>query len=134
MATKKQQKRRHKRMVHEGYDHAPPAAAPSRREAVARDAQPDRGGRRRAAPARAPRGRAIPEPSLLRSARRGLFVYATLWLALGSGILGGKQEWASALIAALPAALLFIPFDYFLGGFMYRRFARRAAQAQAPKR
>jgi hypothetical protein len=58
-------------------------------------------------------------------------VYATLFIVLGSGLLGGNPSWGAAVIGALPAALLFVPFDYFIGGVMYRRFARRAGTQPA---
>jgi hypothetical protein len=129
MATRKQQKRRHKRMVHESYDHAAPAVRPRERSEVV--AASGKKSPKRAATSR--RLREVPEPSLYRSARRGLFVYATLFIVLGSGLLGGSPTWSAALIGALPAALLFVPFDFFIGGVMYRRFAKRTQQP-APKR
>jgi hypothetical protein len=127
MATRKQQKRRHKRMVHESYDHAAPTPAARRRERPEVDASSSKKSSKR--PATSRRMREVPEPSLRRSARRGLFVYVTLAIVLGIGLLGGHPTIASALVGALPAALLFVPFDYFIGGLMYRRFAKRTQPA-----
>ena len=118
MATKKQQKRRRKRFVHGAPERAPqPTKARAREERPAKA----RSGRSRFAGQRQ-----FPEPSLRRSIRRAGLVLISLVAIFYLLIDQGKHPFAAAVAQALPAALLFVPFDYFFGRFMYRRLASRA--------
>ena len=123
MATKKQQKRRHKRMVHGAPERTGQPAKP-------RPERPEKPAAKR--PARSSRGgRSVPEPSWQRSIKRALLiVYLPLAVLFSLGIFGGTRSLPEGLIGAAPAALFFIPFDYYFGRMLYNRMAKRAAAAK----
>jgi hypothetical protein len=110
VANRKQQKRRAKRIrMGVPEDVTGPVAPRERPERAAKTAAPKR------------RGRSVPVPSLRRSIKRGL-IFIGLATA-GLYLLGGSNHpFLPLLLQAVVIMLFFIPFDYYLARFMYRKF------------
>jgi hypothetical protein len=75
-----------------------------------------------------------PQPSWSRAVKRalliGVVIFAAFYLV---GSRNGSHNLASALLISVIYAAIFIPFTYWIDGFSYRRWQRRAEQ-QGQKR
>jgi hypothetical protein len=119
VANRKQQKRRAKRIRMGIPEDATGPSEPSDRPVRAAKSAP---------PAR--RGRSVPVPSLRRSIKRGVIFIGLVTAALY--LLGGsKHPFLPLLLQAVVIMLFFIPFDYYLGRFMYRKFGGGAGGGAA---
>jgi hypothetical protein len=118
MATKKQQRRKHRRAVGRGrlYD----GYEPRQRD---EGEQPKR---------REPRGRGEPpRPSYRRSVRRAAMFAGLLFVVIYLVPLGGEQApVAAAAIQALFFFVFLIPFGYFMDGFVHNRWVKRQQRQQ----
>ena len=121
MANRKQQKRRAKRLR---MGLPEDAAGPSE----PRERSPERSPKGSVRPRR---GRQVPVPSLRRSIKRGVLFIGIV--TAGLYLLGGsKHPFLPLLLQAVVIMLFFIPFDYYLGRFMYRKFGGGAPGGGAP--
>ena len=134
MPTRKQQKRRHKRLVHGSYD-APMAPEERERRQSERDARRAERAEQQAvaakASSRSSRGRTrrqVPEPSWYRSARKGALVLAALTAFFFLAVSKQDRTVGAYVTTAVIMTGVFIPFDYLMSRFMWRKFG--AGQTQ----
>jgi hypothetical protein len=120
MPTRKQVKRRRKRLVHGVPERAPqqgqPAGKSERSSRASRSSTS--GGKRRFGP------RALPVPSWQRSAKRASLLLAVL--VVFYLFTAKNKSLVPALLASAVPAAVFVVFDYYLSRFLYQRMARRS--------
>src|SRR4051812_38319200 len=127
MPTRKQQKRRHKRLVHGSYD-APMAPEERERRDSERDARRAEREQQQAEAAkrnRSTRGRGrrqVPEPSWIRSGRKGAIVLAALTAFFFLAINEKDRTIGAYVTTAVIMTCVFVPFDYLMSRFMWRKF------------
>jgi hypothetical protein len=127
MTTRKQEKRRRKRLVHG----VPVSDAPQRsaREPRPKPTRPDRRPGGRGTRAR----RSVPEPSLKRSFRKALLLLGGFFVLMY--VLVARNQNRSLLpfvIEGVPVVILAGFMDYYLSKYMWRRFGQ-AQQAGTRK-